>query len=120
MRLHFSSSVPNHVMCVLILIEFWAVATRPMAANGLEWDMARASAEVPALQERFGFVAEQPALFERWWELCKEQRPSGKRAYDIRLLAVARASGITHILTFNVADFPTNAGVTIVHPRDLR
>ncbi len=43
----------------------------------------------------------------------------GKRTHDIRLLAVMKASKITHLLTFNPDDFIPVPNITIVHPQDF-
>jgi len=41
------------VVAAQVLFEFWSVATRPVAANGLGWSVARARAEVDAIRSRF-------------------------------------------------------------------
>ncbi|HTG43684.1 MAG TPA: PIN domain nuclease, partial [Verrucomicrobiae bacterium] len=38
------------------LVEFWAVVTRPIDANGLGWSASRARSEVDQLQASFSFA----------------------------------------------------------------
>jgi hypothetical protein len=44
------------------LIEFWAVATRPVAANGFGWSTERTAKEVTDLQERFPLLPDTPDI----------------------------------------------------------
>jgi len=69
------------------LIEFWAVATRPVAANGFGWNSERTAREVAELQERFPLLPDSPDIFTRWLGLVKELRVHGKRVHDARLAA---------------------------------
>lgn len=41
---------------------------------------------------------------------------SGKNAHDARLVAAMLAHGLTHLLTFNDADFQRFTGITTVTP----
>ena len=54
-------------------IEFWAVATRPVDANGFGWSRERTAQEVTELQKRFPLLADSPEVFTRWLELVKQQ-----------------------------------------------
>jgi predicted nucleic acid-binding protein len=44
----------------------------------------------------------------------------GKQVYDARLVAVCHVHGVTHLLTFNTADFARvsafGPGLAVVHP----
>ena len=48
--------VEGHELCICAqnLIEFWAVATRPTAANGLGWTTDAAAAEIAGLETTGG------------------------------------------------------------------
>ena len=48
-------------------IEFWAVATRPVEANGFGWSSARTAQEVTELQKRFPLLPDSPEIFPRWF-----------------------------------------------------
>jgi len=86
------------------IVEFWAVATRPIAANGLGFSTGQATAEVDALKRLFVLLPEIP-LQDAWERLVTAYRVSGKNAHDARLVAAMAVHGIDGILTFNTQDF---------------
>ncbi|MGA2169309.1 MAG: type II toxin-antitoxin system VapC family toxin [Terracidiphilus sp.] len=86
------------------IVEFWAVATRPTAANGLGFSTEQATAEVETLKRLFVLLAELP-LQDAWERLVADYRVSGKNAHDARLVAAMVVHGIEGILTFNAQDF---------------
>lgn len=101
-------------------IEFWAVATRPVEANGFGWTGERTAKEVTDLQARFPLLPDSPEIFTRWLELVKQLPIHGKRVHDARLVAVLQAHAVGHLITFNVADFVTFSSViSLVDPRSL-
>ena len=102
-----------------VLIEFWAVATRPMSANGLGWDVAKTQAEINQLLDQFPLLEDTPEVFHHWLALVTSHTVAGKRVHDVRILAVMQAHGISHLLTFNVDDFPKSPGITVVHPSEV-
>jgi hypothetical protein len=95
------------------------VATRPLDVNGLGWTPAQATNYVNDLLDNFTLIAETPDIFPLWFQLVTIYNIKGKRTHDIRLLAVMKASNITHLLTFNPDDFIPIPNITIVHPQDL-
>jgi predicted nucleic acid-binding protein len=101
------------------LIEFWNVATRPAAANGLGMSPAEAEREVESLELLFPLVPDTPDIYREWRRLVSAGGVSGVKVHDARLAAVALANGLTHILTFNAADFKRFAGITAVRPDDV-
>jgi predicted nucleic acid-binding protein len=101
------------------LIEFWAVATRPVEANGLGWTRERTAQEVAELRKRFPLLGDSPAVFEEWLKLVESTPISGKRVHDARLAAVMKANGIEHLLTLNGGDFTAFTGLSIVNPVTL-
>lgn len=101
------------------LIEFWNVATRPATANGLGMSPADAERQVESLELLFPLVPDSPDVYKEWRRLVSAAGVSGVKVHDARLAAVAIASGLTHILTFNVDDFKRFPGITAVHPRDM-
>lgn len=99
-----------------VLVELWVVATRPEDVNGLGWTTAATVEAIRALQEQFPLLVETPDIVDRWLELVARCQVSGKRAHDARLAALAIASGVERLLTFNTADFPPSWGVKAEHP----
>src|SRR5437899_6467402 len=53
-------------ICPQNLVEFWVVATRPVAVNGLGWTPEAAAAEMAGLESRFALLPETPTLFPEW------------------------------------------------------
>lgn len=109
--------------CVLtaqVLIEFWVVATRPINVNGLGWSAEQARASVDQLLDRFPLLEDRPEVFPIWLQLICDNRIQGKRAHDIRLIAVMFAHGVDHLLTLNPNDFTIASSITIVHSQRLQ
>jgi len=102
-----------------ILIEFWVVATRPKDVNGLGWTTQKTQQEINQILSQFSLLEESPDIFPLWFQLVTIYNIKGKRTHDIRLLAVMKASNITHLLTFNPDDFIRIPNITIVHPQDF-
>ncbi len=102
-----------------VLIEFWAVATRPRSGNGLGWPSARVHQEVERLFQTSLLLEETSRLFPVWLQLVARHRVAGKRVHDARLAATMLVYGITHILTFDVKGFPSSWGITAVAPASL-
>ena len=100
------------------LIEFWNVATRPAAKNGLGWNATQTQIELSALRSRFTFLPDNPAIFAQWERLVTTHNVQGVQVHDTRLAAVALAYGVENILTFDTKDFRRFApeGLSIVDP----
>jgi len=93
------------------LIEFWAVATRPLANNGLGLTIDEAARETKKLKKLFKLRADAPAIFAEWERLVIRHRVAGKPTHDARLVAAMVAHSLTHILTFNTDDFKRFSGI---------
>ena len=102
-----------------VLIEFWVVATRPVAVNGLGWTPEETEQAVQMLINQFELLEEIPDVFRIWLSLATTHRISGKRTHDLRIQAVALAHNISHILTLNPKDFVEVEEITIVHPNSI-
>lgn len=98
------------------LYEFWVVATRPIAANGLGFTAPQADAELTRLETLFPLLPDSAAVFAEWWRLVVAHSVLGKNAHDARLVAAMRTHGVTHLLSFNVADFSRFPGITVLDP----
>lgn len=96
--------------------EFWAVATRPEAANGLGLLPAQAEAELWDLEKTVTWLEEPPELGVRWRELVNRYEVRGKQAHDARLVAFMLCHGLDQILTLNTDDFARYTEITALHP----
>ncbi len=101
------------------LIEFWAVATRPMEANGLDWNLVEAQSRIESLARQFAILDDNAEIRPHWIDLVTTCGIRGKKVHDARLVAVMKAHGVTHLLTFNVEDFKLFTFIIVLHPNDI-
>lgn len=101
------------------LIEFWNVATRPANKNGFGWIPAQADAEVTVLENTFTVLPDTQAIYTEWRRLAALHSVSGKQVHDTRLVAAMNIHQITHLLTFNTADFKRFSGIIVVDPATI-
>jgi predicted nucleic acid-binding protein len=64
------------------IIEFWAVATRPVANNGLGLTVDEAAREIKKLKRLFKLLPDTPAIFYRVGKTCHSA--SGNREANTR------------------------------------
>jgi predicted nucleic acid-binding protein len=103
-----------------VLVEFWAVATRPESANGLGWPTATTAEAIRALRDQFPLLNETPDVLDRWFELVGRFQVAGKHTHDAKLAALLLVHGVRQLLTFNTTDFPPGWGVEAMHPSGPR
>lgn len=101
------------------LIEFWSVATRPIANNGLGLTTARATQELAKLKALFAVLPDTADIFPEWEQLVVNHQVLGKQVYDARLVAAMRVHNLTHLLTFNIGDFKRFPFITAVSPETI-
>jgi predicted nucleic acid-binding protein len=101
------------------IIEFWAVATRPLDVNGLDWSVQKTANEIDQLLNTFPLLKDSPDILPHWLTLVKAGDSKGKKAHDARLVAAMQAHGVFHLLTFNTEDFKDYPNITLLHPNDV-
>ena len=101
-----------------VLVEFWAVATRPVEVNGYGWPAKVAGAKVAELLREFPLLPETPAVFFEWLRLVGRHGIVGKQVHDARLVALLHVHGVPNLLTFNVGDFQPY-GILVVPPEQV-
>jgi predicted nucleic acid-binding protein len=101
------------------LIEYWAVATRPVDKNGFGLTVTQASQEHRKIRRFFTLYPDTPAIFSEWENLVTTYHVAGKNAHDARLIAAMIVHRISHILTFNTDDFKRFPDITVVDPRTV-
>jgi predicted nucleic acid-binding protein len=99
-----------------VLYEFWVVATRPLASNGLGLSSVEADAEISRLETLYPLLQDSPAIYPEWKRLAATHRVLGKNAHDARLVAAMTVHGITHILTFDPGHFSRFPGIVALDP----
>ena len=88
-----------------VLYEYWVVATRPLAVNGLGFSIGDTERLLTDFKELFPTLRDERGILERWQELVIRYGVQGKVAHDARIVAAMIRHGLTHLLTFNVANF---------------
>ena len=102
------------------LIEFWAVATRPITSNGLGLTIDETEYEVRKFKLLFTVYDDIPNIFAGWEKLVLKHNVSGKNVHDTRLVAAMLTHNITHLLTFNVKDFKRFTEIITVDPQSVK
>lgn len=108
----------GEILCIVPqnIYEFWAVASRPIANNGLGLSIAECETEVNDIVSIFRFVPDSAMVYAEWYTLVRNHGCQGKVSHDARLIAAMKAAGIDTILTFNTGDFVRYAGINVVDP----
>jgi predicted nucleic acid-binding protein len=102
------------------LAEFWNVCTRPVTARG-GYGLTVADTDRKALwaERMFTLLPDSPAVHVEWRRLLVTHSISGVQVHDARLVAAMRVHSVTHLLTFNTADFRRYGDISVTHPRDV-
>jgi predicted nucleic acid-binding protein len=101
------------------LVEFWAVATRPLANNGLEMTSAAVAGEIRKLRRLFHLLEGVPGVADTWERLVGKHLVLGKQAHDANLVATMLVHGVYRLLTFNGDDFKRYQGITVLNPSQV-
>jgi predicted nucleic acid-binding protein len=76
-------------LCAQVMMEYWAVATRPASARGgLGLSIAQADADVQAFLNQFGWVDDGEQLFGTWQAIVRTYAVSGRQVWDARIAAL--------------------------------
>jgi predicted nucleic acid-binding protein len=100
------------------IAEFWNVATRPVAVNGMGFSITETLHEIGKIERYLTILPESPAIYEEWKRLVVKHSVLGVKVHDTKLVAAMNVNGLRKILTFNTADF-VRFGVEAVHPASL-
>lgn len=101
------------------LIEFWAVATKPVSSNGLGFTTLQATEEITKIKTLFHLLPENHEIYPEWQRLVTVYQISGKNVHDARLVAQMNVHGIANILTFNIKDFRRFANINVIEPESV-
>jgi len=111
----------NETLCLVpqVLYEYWVVATRPVEQNGLGMTAAEAAVDLVVVVQRFHLYRDERAIFDGWQKVVLRHQGLGKNAHDARLVVAMERHGISHILTFNTADFSRYPQIQILDPKQV-
>ena len=102
--------------CAQNNIEFWAVSTRPVGANGLGKEPRALRGELDQVLSGFTIEPDPPSLLDTWLELCSALEVRGRQVYDARLAALMIAARIPTLVTLNADDFARYPGLEVIVP----
>jgi predicted nucleic acid-binding protein len=88
-----------------VLREYLAVATRPVAVNGLGLGVDDALANVTAFRGRLRLLLDSELVLDRLRALVATYGCLGKHIHDANIVATALSSGVARLVTANVGDF---------------
>jgi predicted nucleic acid-binding protein len=113
----------NEVLCFTpqVLREFWNVCTRPASARGgLGLSLTQTERKARLIERYFRLLPDSLATFQEWRRLVVTHSVMGVEVHDAKLVASMNVYRITHLLTFNVADFKRYPGITAISPADVK
>jgi len=116
---HLIDTDESAYVCTQVLAEYWVVATRPCAVNGMGLGTEVAAAEIDKIMGAFDSLVEPADGSLRWRDLVARHRVIGKPAHDARIAALMLAHGVTRILTLNPDDFARYSDITAVTPQEI-
>jgi predicted nucleic acid-binding protein len=93
-----------------VLREYLAVATRPVAMNGLGLNLPDALGNVSAIRERTTLLAEDAKVADRLVGRLGALEIRRHHGHDANLVATMLVYGIRTIVTMSIADFARFAG----------
>jgi len=97
------------------IAEFWCVATRPVANNGLGCDVAQVMSEVAKIESSLELLPETESIYPEWRRIVATFKVKGVQVHDARLVAAMNVHNVSRLLTFNISDF-ARYGVETMHP----
>lgn len=100
-----ASSGKTLCICPQNIYEFYAVATRSEASNGLGLTQNQAILEIENLLSTYVFKEENMQLFSHWKALIEKYVIQGKTTHDARLVALMLSHKIESFYTLNQDDF---------------
>lgn len=100
------------------MAEFWNVATRPVANNGMGFSVALALSELEKIERLLTVLPDVPPIYAEWKRLVVKHSVLGTKVHDAKLVAAMKVHGVSRILTFNTQDF-ARYDVEAVHPSSL-
>jgi predicted nucleic acid-binding protein len=101
------------------IAEFWNVATRPVANNGLGLSIPSTLGEVEKIEGLLTLLPDTPAVYAEWKRIIVEHGISGVKVHDARLIATMKTHGVSRLLTFDVDDFTRYTGIEVMHPKGV-
>ena len=102
-------------------VEFWNVATRPVANNGFGLTTIQTRQLLRLVERLFPLLPDSPEIFPEWKRIVSSFNVSGVQVHDARLVAAMKVHGLVYILTLNASDFSrySTYGIVAVNPTSM-
>ena len=97
----------------------YVVLTRPISGNGFGYNPQQARAEICATRALFELLPETAQVYPTWEGLIAKHDITGKRAHDVRLVALMIQHRVGKLPTFNDADFRPFTEIEALNPFDI-
>ncbi len=104
-----------------VMFEFWVVATRPIANNGLGMAPGALKHTLEKAEAFFELLPDNPAIYREWLRLVQTYSVAGVGAHDARIVAAMKVHGVANLVTFNTDDFKrfNRTEITVLTPADI-
>jgi predicted nucleic acid-binding protein len=100
-----------------VLYEYWAISTRSAEENGIGFSIAETQQRFAEFKVLLPPLRDERGILERWEEIAVSRQVRGKLTHDARLVAAMKRHGLSHLLTFNVADFQRFSEIELLDPQ---
>ncbi len=102
-------------------VEFWNVFTRPATRNGFGLSIQQTNHSLRLVEKIFPLLPDDARIHREWRKLVFSFGVSGIQVHDARIVAAMLVHQVTHILTFNTADFVrySKIGIVAVNPKNI-
>lgn len=110
---------PDAGLCVVpqTLAEFYSLVTNPKrVAAPISPTEALSAVESIAVFPGLKILPVPFDVVARWIELCRTHPVKGARIYDLQIVAVMLANGVTRICTYEQADFAPFSEINVETP----
>ncbi len=107
------------VLLPQIVYEFWAVATRSTAANGLSLETSKVNDLIDDVVAKVAVLPDDVEVFRMWRHLARTYAVTGVNSHDMRIVAAMLRHELPSLLTANPRDFGRYAGVQVLTPDEV-
>ncbi|MEP6755432.1 MAG: type II toxin-antitoxin system VapC family toxin [Chthonomonadales bacterium] len=106
-------------LCNQVIHEYWTVCTRPLANNGMGFDVDRTYDQIQRILTGYNLLADTENLLYIWLDLCKKHQVAGKNAHDARIVACMKLNRVDQLITLNPTDFSRFTEITCITPKEV-
>ncbi len=98
------------------LYEYYTVATRSVAKNGLGISSDEARQDINDFLQLFVLISDTESTLAKWLDLLASYDVRGINAHDAHIVASMLTQHISRLLTFNIKDFNIYSEIQVIDP----